>query len=602
MTGAQPETKRGRTGKAISTLLLAASVLALLRPMPLQAQETELRGEVSESAILSDQQRKVRQMSRARAQDQNTPETAAADTSAPADTYSPASPGAVPDDTDATAANGSIFDQPAATDDPFADTPAPVKPRRTSTARQRADATDKKADDKDTGKKNTAKAADKKKTKQQTDATTTGATAPDDTGSAAGDEDAANRRAVTIDSVDRQKLDPGAERTQSIEGQNKKPEDDPFAATGIKVGTFVFKPTLEQGLTASSNADASSGGRSAVLSETALRFTAASDWRENSAVIDGYGIFRNTVSGQKINDAQGRIEGQLNVDLDNELRAIAKLGYEAVPESASSPDAIAGVTSQPLRQTVDGSLGIEKDVGKMRYALTGAVTHDFYGDANLSDGTTLSQKDRDSTLYSATLRTGYEVSPAITPFAEVEAGRRIYDQRLDSNLYERSSTRLGARAGLELDMDDKLSGEFSVGWLREAIDDDRLPANAGPYVNADLKWSPERGTIVGLTGRTTIESTTTAGESGDVLYSGRLTGERQIRANLTANSALGLDWRDYTGSDGHDLILSAEAGLTWWLNRYAGLTTRVRTEKLTSNLPGRDYVANSVFLGLKVQH
>ncbi|RUW77898.1 outer membrane beta-barrel protein, partial [Mesorhizobium sp. M1E.F.Ca.ET.063.01.1.1] len=418
---------------------------------------------------------------------------------------------------------------------------------------------------------------------------------------AAIDEESANRRAVTIDSVDRQKLDPGAERTGSIEGQKVKPEDDPFAAPGIKVGTFVFRPTLEQGFTATSNADASSGGSSAVLSETALRFSATSDWRENSAVIDGYGIFRNTLSGQKINDARGRIEGQLNVDLDHDLRAIAKLGYEAVPESASSPDAIAGVTSQPLRQTVDGSLGVEKDVGKMRYTLTGAVTHDFYGDAKLSDGTVLSQKDRDSTLYSATLRAGYQVSPAITPFAEVEAGRRVYDLRLDSNGYERSSTRLGARAGLELDMDDKLSGEFSVGWLREAIDDDRLPANAGPYVNADLKWSPERGTIIGLTGRTTIESTTAAGESGDVLYSGRLTGERQIRASLTANSALGLDWRDYTGSDGHDLILSAEAGLTWWLNRYAGLTTRVRTEKLTSNLTGRDYVANSVYLGLKVQ-
>ncbi|MDX8536431.1 MAG: hypothetical protein EOS32_23320 [Mesorhizobium sp.] len=595
MTGAQPETKRGRTGKAVSTLLLAASVLALLRPMPLHAQETELRGEVSESAILSDQQRKVRQMSRARAQDLNGPATATAD--APADTYSPASPGAVPDETDGTAANDSIFDQPAATDDPFVENPSPPKPRRTSTAKQRADDADKK----DTAGNKKTKAADKKKTKQQTDPTATGTTTTADTGTAGEDQDGANRRAVTIDSVDKQKLDPGAERTASIEGQKIKPEDDPFAATGIKVGTFVFRPTLEQGFTATSNADASSGGTSAVLSETALRFSATSDWRENSATIDGYGIFRNTVSGQKINDAQGRIEGQLNVDLDNELRAIAKLGYEAVPESASSPDAIAGVTSQPLRQTVDGSLGIEKDVGKMRYALTGAITHDFYGDADLSDGTTLSQKDRDSTLYSATLRTGYQVSPAITPFVEVEAGRRVYDLRLDSNLYERSSTRLGARAGLELDMDDKLSGEFSVGWLREAIDDDRLPANAGPYVNADLKWSPERGTIVGLTGRTTIESTTTAGESGDVLYSGRLTGERQVRANLTANSALGLDWRDYTGSDGHDLILSAEAGLTWWLNRYAGLTTRVRTEKLNSNLAGRDYVANSIFLGLKVQ-
>ena len=48
-------------------------------------------------------------------------------------------------------------------------------------------------------------------------------------------------------------------------------------------------------------------------------------------------------------------------------------------------------------------------------------------------------------------------------------------------------------------------------------------------------------------------------------------------------------------------MLSAESSLTWWLNRYAGLTTRVRTEKLTSNLPGRDYTANSIFLGVKVQ-
>ncbi|RWA60752.1 outer membrane beta-barrel protein [Mesorhizobium sp.] len=591
MSGGEPDTKGGRKGIAVAALLLTASVVALLRPAPAFSQETELRGEVSESAILADQQRKARQLRAQGSLDQAAPAAQAAVDQTPANPYEPASPGAVPDGEGATA---SVFDQPQATDDPFADDQVAARPRRPSTARQRAAYASTKSD---------TKATDKKKAKKKPSQTSTAKAAArdDQADTAAADEDGANRRAVTIDSVDRQKLDPGAERTGSIEGQKVNPEDDPFAAPGIKVGTFVFRPTLEQGFTATSNADASSGGTSAVLSETALRFTATSDWRENSAVIDGYGIFRNTLSGQKINDAQGRIEGQFNVDLDNELRAVAKLGYEAVPESASSPDAIAGVTSQPLRQTVDGSLGVEKDLGKMRYTLTGAVTHDFFGDAKLSDGTIVSQKDRDSTLYSATLRTGYQVSPAITPFAEVEAGRRIFDLRLDSNGYERSSTRLGARVGLELDMDDKLSGEFSVGWLREAIDDDRLPANAGPYVNADLKWSPERGTIIGLTGRTTIESTTTAGASGDVLYSGRLTGERQVRANLTANSALGLDWRDYTGSDGHDLILSAEAGLTWWLNRYAGLTTRVRTEKLTSNLAGRDYVANSVYLGLKVQ-
>lgn len=574
-------------------MLLATSMLALLRPAPLHAQETELRGEVSESAILSDQQRKARKLALAK-QAQQASANAAQD-NAPVRTYLPASAGAVPDDTntnDATA-TGSVFDPPAATDDTSTDTTAPPKPRRPSTTRQ-------KAADK-------ARAADKSKKKKSTTATTGATTTTGATAAAMGNADntdadqTANRRALTIDSADRQKLDPGAERTASIEGQNKKVEDDPFAATGVKWGSFVIRPTIEQGLTATSNGDSSNAGKSALLSETALRFSAASDWRENSATIDGYGLFRETVSGYPVHNAQGRIEGQLNVDLDNELRAIAKLGYEAVPESASSPDAIAGVSSQPLRQTVNGSLGIEKDVGKMRYALTGAVAHDFYGDAKLSDGTSLSQKERDSTLYTATLRTGYEISPAITPFTEIEVGRRTYDLRFDTDGFERSSTRLGARAGLQLDMGEKLSGEFSAGWLREAIDDDRLEAISGATINADLKWSPERGTMIGLTGKTTVEGTTTAGQSGDILYSGRLTGERRIRANLTGNAALGLDWRDYIGIDGHDMTLSAEAGLTWWLNRYAGLTSRVRTEKLTSNLPGRDYTANSIYLGLKVQ-
>lgn len=567
-------------------------MLALLRPTALHAQETELRGEVSESAILSDQQRRARQLSKANTQVKPAPADTAPTENTPT-AYAPASDGALPDDTNPSQAGAnSIFDQPAATDDSFADQPPTVQPRRPSTAKQRAAAADK--------TKDKTKAADKKKPGQATDQTTTGTT-PTDTTTDGTDQDTANRRALTVDSVDRQKLDPGAERTDAIEGQKKKPEDDPYAATGIKVGSFLLRPTLEQGVTVTSNADSSSGGKSAALSETALRFSAASDWRENSAVIDGYGTFRNSISGQKINEGRGRIEGTYNVDLDNELRAIAKLGYEIAPESASSPDAIAGVTSQPNRQTIDGSLAIKKDVGKLRFALTGAVSHDIYGDAKLTDGTVLSQKDRDNTLYTATLRTGYEISPAITPFAEVEVGRRAYDLRHDSGGFERSSTRLGARAGVEVDMGEKLTGEFSAGWLREAIDDNSLEANAGPSVNADLKWSPERGTIIGLTGQTTIEGTTAANESGDILYSGRLTGERQIRADLTGNAALGLDWRNYTGSDGHDMTLSAEAGLTWWLNRYVGLTSRARTEKLTSNLPGRNYTANSIYLGLKLQ-
>jgi hypothetical protein len=410
-----------------------------------------------------------------------------------------------------------------------------------------------------------------------------------------------NQRQRTIDYAERQPLDPRADRTGAIETPRPKPEDDPFAPVGIPFGTFVLRPSIEQGLTATSNASTGPGGRSAILSETTLRLNATSDWVQNSATIDASGNFRESVSGQSLHDARGRIDGTLTLDLDHEWRATAKAGYEIAPESASSPVDIGDVASQPIDQSFDGSLAISKDIGKLRFGLTGAAQRDTYGDADLLGGGTLSQKDRNETLYTTTLRGGYEISPALTPFAEVEIGRRLYDQRVDDDGYRRSADRLGIRAGTELDLGEKLNGEISAGWLSESPDDKRLTSISGASVNADLKWSPERGTIIGLTGTTTIEGTTTAGETGSMLYSGQLTGERRIRSDLTANAALGLGWRDYAGSDGHDTIMSAEAGLTWWLNRYVGLSTRARYERLESNLPGRDYDAASIFAGIKVQ-
>ena len=542
MSHVQPLRGRRRGRTAFHALFLAAGTALLLCPVPLAAQQANT----------------------------NPQDLTGAATPA----YRPVSPGAVPEATDPNTSGdaGTIF-----VDDGTDASAAPLVP---------------------------AVAADP--SRSGADDQATAATPPRSRAAqAATDADAAsgltNRRARSIDVDDRQPLDPRAERTGAIEGTEVRSDDDPFAPVGIPFGTFVLRPSIEQGLTATTNAGNGPGGRSAVLSETTLRLNATSDWASNSATIDASGNFRESVSGESLHEARGRIDGTLTLDLDHEWQAIAKAGYEIAPESASSPVSIGDVASQPTRQSFDGSLAIAKDIGKLRFGLTGAAQRDTYGDADLLGGGVLSQKDRNETLYTTTLRGGYEISPALTPFAELEVGRRLYDERLDDNGYARSADRLGIRAGTELDLGEKLNGELSAGWINEDPDDGRLASISGASVNADFKWSPERGTVIGLTGNTTVEGTTTPGESGSLLYSGQLTAERRIRSDLTANAALGAAWRDYSGTGDHDLILSGEAGLTWWLNRYVGLSTKARYEKQTSSLPGRDYDAASIFAGIKVQ-
>lgn len=560
----QSRTRLGRWIKVVRNLLSTASAILAVSTNSLLAQNLELRGEVSESAILGDQHARTREMVQAQA-------ARGATTDSPANPiYRLSNPEAVGVSFDANISTGSIFGNQQATE-AFVEDPAPLPRRRPASTTSAVQIV--------TGDENIA---------------------PDNREVVEEDFNA-NQPATTIDAEENLPPNARVERIGAIETLSRNQEEDPFAPQGIRVGAFTLRPSIEQGITATSNASSSNSGRSAILSETTLRLNTTSDWSTNSAGINGYLQFRKALSGEEIEDARGRLDATFNLDLGNEWNAVGTLGYETAPESASSPVIIVGSASQPLRQTVSGSLGIAKDVGKARIGLTGSAERDVYGNAELSMGGLLSQKDRNSTLYTATLRMGYEVSPALTPFMEIEAGRRIYDERIDAGGFQRSGNRLGARAGLGLDLSEKLTGEFSAGWLRESFDDNFLAPISAATIDANVRWSPERGTIVGLTGTTTVEGTTTANESGSVLYSGRLSAERQIRANLTGTALLGLDWRDYRGYYGHDLIFSAEAGLTWWLNRYAGITTRARHESLSSNLPGRDAKTNSVYVGLTLR-
>jgi hypothetical protein len=571
MSGVRPAANRA----LLHVAFLAAGAAALGSVVPAIGQETSiLRGAVTEANVNDELLGRQSLASRPSPLD---PQPAEA--GIPTPRYRPASEGPVPDEQEPVRPRDSLFEEEIP-DDTFSDETTLQPSRPPSTARQRAE----RARNEAARPRQSAAGRQQAEGREDTDETPTGTV-----------------RTGRIDDDIDLRVDPRAERAAAIEAIDRDIEQNPYAPLGLRLGSFIVTPTLESGLTWTSNANYEPQPQSAVLSETTLRLNAISDWSSNLATLNAFGTFRKSVSGAELDEKPAGIDGTLQLDLGNEYQALATLGYITAPESASSPVTIVGEAERPIRQTLIGSLGVEKDVGKVSFGLTGAVERDWYGDAELSTGGTLSQQDRNSTLGTLVLRGGYEISPAVTPFVEAEVGRRVYELPTDSSGFERSTRRLGARAGVEIDLGEKFSGEVSAGWIEEKFDDSRLAPISGPSVAADLAWSPLRGTIVGLTGLTTVEGATTPGESGSILYAARLNLERQMRANLTGNMAFGAAYRDYIGIEGNDLTLSAETGLTYWFSRYLGLTGRARHEQQTSSLPGRDYKVNSVFLGLRMQ-
>lgn len=579
-------------GRRLRSALGPAAVAAGLAALCLHASAQTLRLNTEDNSILRGRvdedeinRNLLAQSQGTRSQPQDAP-AGAERTVTPVPPYEPLSPsdGTTPP----TQGNASIFDDPPDAADIFVDVPIPAG--RPKTALQRAEER-RAALAGEADPQQTESAAERRRREEERLAGP-GVDREERTGTV---------RVGTVDSQVDRRLDPGVERVEAIEGLERRVEENPYDAVGIQVGTFILRPSIEQGVTVTDNVDYSPNGRDAVLSETTLRLNAISEHGGDLTAFNGYGIYRKSVSGQDYEYEEGGFDGRIERLIGDGYKAEGTVSYAIRPESFSSPVEITEAASQPIQQTLTASAGVSKDVGKLRLGVTGDVEREWYGDADLADGSTISQKDRNSTLATVTLRGGYEISPAITPFVEVTAGRRFYDLERDAADFERSANHLAASAGAEIDFGEKLSGEFSAGYVMEDLDDERLGTIGGLNMAATLNWSPQRGTVVGLTGSTEVEGTTTPGSSGSLLYAGRLTVERQIRANLTANAGVGLSYRDYQSTGDDDVIFSAEAGATWWLNRYAGLTGRVRHESLKSTLPNRDTRTNSVFLGLRLQ-
>ncbi len=391
------------------------------------------------------------------------------------------------------------------------------------------------------------------------------------------------------------------QREPSIEGSAAKAVQDPFTAPGIAVGSFTLRPTLDTGLRWTSNSDSSAGGKPAYLSETTLRLRADSNWSRHRLALEAFGSWQKSVSGEETDDPESGLAAEFQVDVSAQTALTGALSWNYSKEAASAPAAVVGALTQPDLNKLAGSLGLSHQYGPIGLRLNTNLERSSYGDATDSLGVLVSQEDRNNTFAGVTLRAGYDISPAITPFVEAELGRRIFDNESDSFGLARAATRYAGRAGMEMDLGEKLRGNIAAGYLLEDIDDNALEDVAGLSLAGNLTWSPIRGTNVNLNATTTVEGSSSATSSGSLLHALSVAVNHKARDNFDLNANLGASLRDYVSASPNEITLSAGAGFIYWFNRYAGLNGRVAHETVLSSDATRESQTNSVYLGVTLR-
>lgn len=390
-------------------------------------------------------------------------------------------------------------------------------------------------------------------------------------------------------------------RENSVDGLRQQLNIAEDAATGIRLGSFVLKPTLGQTFNFEKTKTGDDTESRSYL-ETGLKGTLTSDWSRHELSITGEGTWQRNVSGSGETEPTADLQAVLRLDISHETTGTLKAGYHFEREDADDPNAIANATSQSDVNQYTLGAGIEHDFGVLR----GSAKVDFdrytYGDVDLDNGTTLSRDDRDRNEGALTLRVGYELSPALIPFLEGSAGRSIYDLRQDTLGFERSYDNYGLRAGIEADLGEKLSGEIALGYETYRFDDSRLDELGGVTIDGLVNWSPQRGTNITYGVSTGLEPSTTPGESGAMTYTLSSNGTHELRTNLLARWSNSLTFRNYpSGSfSGDEKVWMTGAGLTWDVNRTLALTGDVSYERTNRDVgPSTDTARVGVGLTLR---
>lgn len=375
-------------------------------------------------------------------------------------------------------------------------------------------------------------------------------------------------------------------------------EDDPFAPIGIRIGSAVMYSTVEQNVGVSSNLSTSADGESGVFSQTILSQRLLTDWSRHQFELNGLAAYRRNFAGELESDPRVSLDGRFRLDIDRLTTATFRGAVDYGQEDPIDLDDGASLSDRPQILTYSAGAGIERRFGRVIAALDASLVREDRSEPEETANLVL--LDDSFTTYAASLRGGYEVSPALSPFVEGSVGLRRFDDETDLSGRERNSTIPSLRTGVEFDLGEKFLGEVAVGYAFDIPDAQELETVGSPTIDARIAWSPHRGTDVVLTAGTVFDPDPD-GSGTSTLYESALALRHRLTHRTDVTGTVSLAYRDAEIETEVETSYAAEAGFTYWLNRGLAFTGLARHEALKTKISGSDYTAETVKVGIKLQ-
>jgi hypothetical protein len=380
-----------------------------------------------------------------------------------------------------------------------------------------------------------------------------------------------------------------------------QPVIDPYEPLGIRAGSFILRPAIDVSGGYDSNPERAPSGKSSSFYVVAPELKAVSDWERHQfraslrGSYDGYTELTslNRPFFESILDGRIDVTSQTRVELQNRFQYSVDL--------PGSPNFETDVAHPTPYTNLGGTAGLFHRFNRLEIGGKASIDRTQYDDSELTDGTIVSNEDRNFSTYGLELRGSYEWSPGIRPFVAVAIDKRVYDLSSDAGGVQRDSRGLTPRIGSTFELSRQLTGEVSVGYLTRTYEDPQLQDINGIIADASLIWTATALTKFTFTAQSSVYESIDPEVSGVLARDVGVQVDHAFRDWLIGTLKFGYGLDDYVGTTQVDNRFSAAAGLTYKMNRNAQWKGEIRREQRTSNVVGDDYTANIFLLGLRLQ-
>ena len=376
---------------------------------------------------------------------------------------------------------------------------------------------------------------------------------------------------------------------------------------GVRMGSFIAKPTIGVNETYDSNIYATPSATSDFYTSLTPGISLQSDWGRHALAFNASGDFKWYASHGDENTNNGSADVSGRYDISTGSYLVGDVGYALNHEDRSSPSRnaglpVAGNPKTPVQySTTGGYVGYVRQEGRIGLNVDGTVTS--YSYVNNSDilGGIVTETDRSRIEYVGAVKASYELIPQqpynvfirglgnTRRYNAVDSTQGAPDGPTPGITARRNSTGWEVDVGGQVQITRLITAEIYAGWLDQEYDSALYKSVSAPAFGGNLLWNVTPLTSIKASASQSVAETDLTGASSSTEDNLSLTVEHELLANLILAGSAGYVHDSYNGISRTDDTYGVDGGVRYLINRMWRATGDLSYSSRSSSVSGQNY-------------